>query len=394
MLDIVSVALSGLAAYQRGLGVISDNVANLNTPGHKASRALFTDLMTTGRQADSDSDGHPLRSGGGVAVAGTQLLTQAGEARQTGQDLDVLIDGPGLFVLRETDGRLAYSRAGRFELDGQGQLVEAASGAAVLGRDVGGGLQPLGVGGARSSPPLATTRLLFKGNLSSGDTQHIPADITVYDALGSASTLRVTFDNTSSTLSGSWRVSVATLAGASLGDGELRMSNGRPQPGFDRVDIYGGPTGGLLTLDFGSGVTGTQTGTDSSLALDTQDGRATGALLKTTFDAQGQFVATYGNSDKRTLGRLALAFFVSAEALVQTGGNRLASRDGRPPELGNPGEGGLGRITAGSIEMSNVDLAREFGEMIITQRGYQASSQVLTTANELMQQLIELRGRR
>ena len=396
MFESIYVGLTGLDSYSKGLNVISNNVANLNTPGFKGSQLQFADLYY--KDSDAGLGAGPLKQqiGAGVGTGGTFLNFQQGEARQTGNDLDLMIDGAGLFMLRK-DGDTYYSRAGQFEFDREGYLVDQASGARVLGLDGNGQLSDFSIKGLRASPPKATARAKFTGNLSTSDTQHVLADVTVYDTLGGASTLKLTFDNTNATSPGSWRVTAATADGATVGTGEIRFAGGRPMLGFDSVTLSyatAGVQAVSVVLDFSADATSFSAGTDSTLKLDSQDGYAAGSLMRASFDSDGHFVTSYSNGQTDKHGRLALGWFTHTDALEQVGGNLFKSRYGQAPDLGHPGEAEFGKVAARTVEMSNVDLSQQFSEMIITQRGYQASSQIITTANEMIQQLMDMRGKR
>lgn len=396
MLDTIYVGLTGLDTYSKGLNNISNNVANLNTPGFKGSQLQFADLYYRNSDVGSDAGEARQQVGSGVGTAGAFLNFQQGDMRDTGNDLDLAIDGAGLFVLRK-DGETTYSRAGQFQLDDDGFLVDKSTGARLAALDAGGQLRDFSIAGLRASPPQASTRVRFNGNLSSSDTQHVVTDLTVYDATGTPTVLKLSFDNTNSTTAGSWRVTVATSAGSTLATGEIRFRNGRPDIGFDTLSFSVTPQGGQpqsLSLDFSTDVTSFSAGADSTLAVASQDGRAAGSLLKASFDETGTFVLTYSNGQTDKQGRLALAGFSSTDGLEQLGQNQFVHRLGTAPQLGWAQEQAFGKITARRVEMSNVDLSQQFSEMIITQRGYQASSQVITTANEMMQQLLDMRGRR
>jgi flagellar hook protein FlgE len=125
-----------------------------------------------------------------------------------------------------------------------------------------------------------------------------------------------------------------------------------------------------------------------------QDGYAAGSLMKASFDEDGYFVLSYSNGQTDKQGRIALAGFNSVDGLEQVGRNQFVQHRGTAPQLGWAREQAFGKINARKVEMSNVDLSQQFSEMIITQRGYQASSQIITTANEMIQQLLDMRGRR
>jgi flagellar hook protein FlgE len=396
MFEPFYVGMTGLDSYAKGLNVISNNVANLNTPGFKGSQLQFADLYYKNSDAGVGNGQAREQIGSGVGTGSTFLNFQQGEARQTGGDLDLLIDGAGLFVLRK-DGETSYSRAGQFEFDKDGFLVDQTTRSRVAAMDGSGQLADLSITGLRASPPKATTKVTFTGNLSTADTQHIVNSMTVHDALGGATTFKLTFDNTNAVTPGSWKITVTASDGTVAGTGEIRFSNGKPQLGFDSMSFSYAPQGAeplAMILDFTTDVTSFSAGTDSTLSFASQDGYAAGSLVKASFDVDGNFVTTYSNGQEEKHGRLALAWFTHTDALEQVGGNRFVSRYPQPAHLGRPGEGEFGKITARSIESSNVDLSQQFSEMIITQRGYQASSQVITTANEMIQQLLDMRGKR
>ncbi len=396
MFDSIYVGLTGLDTYSKGLNVISNNVANLNTTGFKSSQLQFADLYYKDGGAGLGSNGAREQIGGGVGSAGTFLNFQEGEARKTGNDLDLMIDGPGFFILRNDDIQ-SYTRAGQFAFDKDGFLVDKASGARVAAADESGQLNDISITGLRANPPNATTRVKFSGNLSTAATQHVISPVPLFDATGAFTAVRLTFDNTNAVTPGSWKVTATNNAGATVGSGEIRFKSGAPQAGFDSVDLTltsdkGEPISAVL--DFTVETTSFSTGTTSTLAVSSQDGYGAGSLLKSSFDADGYFVTTYSNGQTEKHGRLALAWFSNLAALEQKGNNQFLQRYGEAPQVGSPGEQVFGKITAGSIEASNVDLSQQFSEMIITQRGYQAASQVITTTNEMIQQLMDLRGKR
>lgn len=396
MFESLYVGMTGLDSYAKGLNVISNNVANLNTPGFKGSQLQFADLYYKNSDAGVGNGHAREQIGAGVGTGSTFLNFQQGEARQTGGDLDLLIDGAGLFVLRK-DGEITYSRAGQFEFDKDGFLVDQTTGARVAAMDGGGSLADLSITGLRANPPKATAKVKFTGNLSSADSQHVVSNVVVHDALGGATTFKLTFDNTNTVMPGSWKLTIATSAGAIAGTGEIRFRNGKPELGFESVNFGYAPQGAeplALVLDFSTDVTSFSAGSESTLAVQSQDGYAAGSLVKASFDDEGNFVTTYSNGQEQKQGRLALAWFTHTDALEQIGGNRFVSRYQQPPNLGRPGEREFGKVKARSIESSNVDLSQQFSEMIITQRGYQASSQVITTTNEMIQQLLDMRGKR
>jgi flagellar hook protein FlgE len=396
MFESIYVGLTGLDSYSKGLNVISNNVANLNTTGFKGSQLQFADLYYRNADTGTDRDGVRHQVGAGVGTAGTFLNFQQGEGRRTGGDLDLMIEGPGLFVLRK-DGQTTYSRAGQFQFDKDGFLVDQSTGARVAAAGADGSLQDISVTGLRANAPKASTRLKFAGNLSSSASQHTVNDVTLFDALGTPVAVRLTFDNTNAVTPGSWKVTATGSDGAEVGTGELRFKTGASQTGFDSFTLAFTPTGGQpvqALLDFSAETTSTSAGSTSTLALASQDGWGAGSLVRSSFDADGFFTTSYSNGQTQRHGRIALASFTHLDALQQVGNNQFVHQHGELPEIGHPGAGVFGKLTAGSIEASNVDLSQQFSEMIITQRGYQASSQIITTANEMIQQLMDMRGKR
>ena len=395
MFESIYAGLTGLSGFSKGLNVISNNVANLNTPGFKSSQLQFLDLFyqynTTGHDDDQSS---ALQIGAGMNTGATNILFKQGELRQTGNDQDVAIDGTGFFVLRK-DGQTYYTRAGQFQFDADGYLVERSNNARVAGLQ-GNNLSDINITGLRTSPAKVTSVVKFSNNLSTGSTQHIIDNIAVYDALGGSHTLKLTLDNNNANLAGSWNLTV-TDSGTAIATGQIQFDNGLPKSGADKFTFAYAPTGATplsLTFDFSTDATSFSGGTSSTLQLNSQDGYAVGSLTKTTFDPQGYMVTTYSNGQTTKHDRLALAWFDNAGGLEQFGGNMFVNNLGQKSHIGGAGESVLGKITGGSVELSNVDLTQQFSDLIITQRGYQGSSQIITTANEMIQQLFDMRGRR
>lgn len=397
MFDTIYVGLTGLDSYAKGLNVISNNVANLNTAGFKSSQLQFADLYYKDSGAGLEQNPARRQIGEGVTTAGSNVNFRQGEARSTGNDLDVMIDGPGLFVLRPESGGQVYTRAGQFEFDKDGWLVDRTTKSRVAALGEGGQLSDISITGLRASAPKASTRVKFTGNLSTAATQHVIPSVQLYDASGAATSVRLQFDNTNAATPGSWKVTATTADGKVVGSGEVRFKAGTPQLGFDSVNLNFDTAQGqsiAVTLDFSVETTSFSTGTTSSLAVSSNDGYGPGSLVKSGFDADGWFVTTYSNGQTEKHGQLALAWFSNLDGLEQQGSNLFVQRTNEAPQLGHPGETLFGKLTPGSIEASNVDLSQQFSEMIITQRGYQAASQIITTANEMIQQLMDMRGKR
>jgi len=393
--DSIYTGMSGLMSYSKGLSSIGNNVANLNTAGFKGSDLEFLDLFYRHQYSGSpDQQSSPYAQGSGVTTGATVTRFSQGDFRQTGNLLDAAIDGNGFFVLMK-DGKTIYSRSGQFEFDDQGALVSREDGAQVAGLE-GGGLTTISLAGRRSVAATATTQVSFTDSLSVGSPSFEVTNISLYDSLGVQHVLTLALTNNNAATPGSWTYSL-NEGSQVLTTGEVRYSgSGTPVAGFERRVFTYSPGNGArataVTLDFSA--SNAFSSATSSLKVGSQNGKAAGFLSSAELDAQGGLVLSYSNGDKINGPRLALANFVSTSVLQQQGGNRFAVFGEARPQLGTAGQGVFGSLRAGSVELSNVDLAREFSELIVVQRGYQASSQVISAANEMIQQLGEIRGRR
>lgn len=393
MLGTINIGMSGLMGYSAGLRVIANNTTNLNTPGFKGSSLQFADLVAT--RGGSSGTGL-MQVGYGLNTAGTALDFRQGELRQTGNSLDLAVDGQGLFTLRDEQGRLHYTRAGQFEFNGNGVLVNRSDGSRVLGQDSTGNSAEISVAGARVKEARATTTLTFNGNVSSTATDATIGSVRVIDALGGEHMLTVRLTNTNATLAGSWTVELMQGTTA-IGSGQIVFSGGRPVAASSRVSLTYSPGGGLsaqpLTLDFSSDVTSFAAGSVSSLALASQDGYAAGSLTDVSFDTRGAMVMRYSNGQTAQGPRLLLGRFESLDAVTPVGNNEFDANDTLAWHVGLAGDGAFGQVRSGMLEMSNVDLSQEFSDLVIMQRGYQASSQVISTANDMLQELFSMKSK-
>jgi len=391
MLDSIHVGMTGLLGYAKGLRVIANNTANLNTPGFKAATLQFSDLFYAASQG---TGGSSARLGYGLATGGTQLDFRQGDMRQTGNDFDLGIDGEGLFVLRTTDGAMRYTRAGQFEFNQDGLFVNRGDGSKVVGLDANGQATDISIDGLRTAAGKRTDTVRFTGNLSSTGTEGSAGSAKVFDALGTEHTLSVKFTRANAT-TGIWDVAVSEGA-TSVGSGQVEFVNGKPTATTAKLTFSYQPVGQEahdLTLDFSSDVTSFASGQLSTLAMSSQDGRAPGALTKLNFDTSGALIASYSNGDTAKGVRLQLARFRTPEAVRAEGGNQFVQAEGLAWDVGVAGEGAFGVVRSGVLEMSNVDLSREFSDLVIMQRGYQASSQVLSTANDMLQELFRMKAK-
>ncbi|GAB2842895.1 flagellar hook protein FlgE [Pseudoduganella ginsengisoli] len=396
MLKSINIGTSGLVGFSKGLETISQNVANLNTPGYKGSSAQFTALFDAGDQSAGNATGNRnshtgMRGGAGMAVLPSVIDFGQGQVSQTGNDLDVAIDGSGFFVLHDDAGNASYTRDGRFSFNSDGLLVnQAGLKAQALGTD--GALHDITLEGARNNPASATKNIKLSGTLSTADTTKIVSGINVTDAAGGSHTLSVEFKNNTAATAGSWLVTVKDGA-TTVGSGEIRYANGVLDPTRASVAVTYAPAGvASLPLTFTVDAASTSAASGSStMAASSVDGYGLGVLTSATFDSTGTLVISYSNGQTAKNQTLALANVASTAELEQASGNTYTSNKPQSVTLG-VAKGSGTSIAAGSVEGSNVDLSTQFSAIIITQRGYQASSELVSTANEMLDTLMRMKG--
>lgn len=396
MLDSIFIGTSGLQAFSEGLKVIGNNVANLNTPGFKASTTVFANLYFADPQGSSGQPGgESTQFGGGVTLSQTAVNFRAGDLRQTGNPLDLNVNGEGFFVTRENNAEPIYTRAGQFEFNKDGHLVVRGTEREVMGLSASGEQLPITLDGLRINPPKPTANVALSGNLSSSATDFSVSSIKVIDAAGGEHSLTLSFKpKTGAT--GTWTVKL--LDGSTeVGSGEIQFIGGQPMPGFDTVTISYAPAGVTptdLKLDFSKNVSSFDTGTTSSLAVSSSDGYAVGTLNKIAFDADGTMELSYSNGQTAKGAKVALALVDSTAHLAPQGNSGFTYAAHQGIRIGAPDQAGFGSIGSNEIEGSNVDLASEFSDLIVAQRGYQASSRIVSTASELLQDLFDMKGHR
>ncbi|VWD47132.1 flagellar hook protein flgE [Burkholderia contaminans] len=395
MLESIYIGMSGLTAYSRGLQTISNNVANLNTAGFKTSTPQFADLYY-GQQFARGSSGNSnvTYSGSGVEYGYASLNFKQGDTRPSDGQLDLAIQGNGFLTL--LDGKDArYTRTGQFIVGDDGSIRDKSSGLQLAALTGAGGLAGLSVAGKQLNPPQATTVVKFTDNLSTGSTSFSIPNIDVYDAGGGKHTLKLDFKPDTGPLPGRWKVSISDENGAPVKESTLQFTGGIPDPGSNKIDVTLRPANApLLTvsLDFSNGVTSYSAGTTSTLRVSSKDGYATGTLSSLSVDQDGQLVIGYSNGQNDKLGAIALASFANPQQLIQTGKGLFDASHAAPPAYRSSNGAGVGKLLSGATEASNVDLSSEFGQLILIQRGFQASSQVVSAANEMMMQLLQMRS--
>lgn len=407
MMRSMFAGVSGLRSHQTMMDVVGNNIANVNTAGFKSAQVTFEEAFAQTLQGPSGSGNNrggtnPLQIGLGVKVASIDGVFTQGGTQVTGRPTDLAISGDGFFIL-EQDGQRVYTRAGSFRWDESGNLVApggylvqgweaAADGTIATETEVGRLTLPL----SQVIDPVETSTAQIGGNLSAdlavGDIHN--TSIVTYDSLGDAHELLLTFTKTGTN---SWdldaemdgntvTLSATTVtfdtAGNLTSAGTITASGYTP-PGADPIDI---------TIDFQSSAPLVQFGGTSTAEAFDQDGNAIGYLTNFFIGSNGTISGQFSNGETKVLGMIATATFSNPAGLIRVGETHFeASVNSGSSLIGEPGLGTRGAITAGALEMSNVDLAQEFTNLIIAQRGFQANSRVITTSDEVLADLVNIK---
>jgi flagellar hook protein FlgE len=392
MLGSIYTALSGMNAYSDGLQTISYNVANLNTDGFKASDVAFNALVSNGNPAFLGENS--LLSGYGVRMASAFRDFSQGQLQQTGNGLDLAIQGSGFLTVFDNNN-VYYERTGRFSVGADGYISDAnGNHLAVLNADN----QPeaLNINGLRTDAPSATTKIAFNNNVSSSGTTATVSNITVYDSQGGQHVWTVTLSNPTPNSGGTgtnWTATV-TENGTTVGTGTVGFIGGSADPAKDTVSItktVAGASDLSVALDF-SAVTSYSAGTTSTIATSSVDGNALGTLTNVTVDASGQVQIAYSNGNTKPAGAVALANFQDLQKLELLSGGIFRNPNGGGVQYFASGAPGIGTLQSGQLEASNVNLSNEFGALILIERGYQACAHVVSVSNDLIQTLFGIRG--
>ena len=405
------VPLTGLESSSEALSVTANNLANLSTVGFKTQRALFADLFY--QQLGTSGDGDPKELGVGTTVQAIDSEFTQGSIQSTGVPTDVAIQGDGFFVVQK-GGEQLYSRAGDFSTDSTGNLL-TPDGAQVLGYTAvngvvnpGATLGPLVIATGQSNPPKTTSNVSLSLNLNSdtavGGT--FSTSVAVYDSLGSQHVLSYNFTKTAAN-AWSYNITIpaadvgAAGAPVSVNNGTLTF-NGAGQLTLPAANVAGitipGLADGASNLKFAWDLYGangagevTQVSGPSATSATTQDGYSSGTLSTYLIDASGEIQGTFSNGQTVTIGQIALASFANDQGLVSNGSNEfMSSVASGQANIGAPGTGGRGTLSGGSLEQSNVDIATQFANLIIQERGYQANAKAVTTFDEVTQAAIAL----
>jgi flagellar hook protein FlgE len=392
MFNSIYVGLSGLGAYSRGLQQVSNNVTNLNSSGFKASTVSFTDLVSySGRggmsYADSGSTG-----GNGVANGETRLNFQQGELRQTQRDLDLAVNGTG-FMMLQRGSEVFYTRTGSFEVDAKGHLVLAGTDYQLATLDASGKPVSISVDAFRTKAPVQTSVVKFAENLSAtSDAAGVGvSEIKVFDPNGGQHIWHAQFVRTATP--GEWTLTVTDDKARSIGTATVKFNPAGTIDAATAKPVFtDGENGFSVTFDLSQNVTSFSSGAISTLRAASVDGHAAGAIATLVVNDKGRLEIGYTNGEKTDLGAIAIADFRDPQSLEQRGGGLFQQTGGSARELTTSEDSRVGRVQSRRLEASNVDLAQQFGDLILIQRGFQASSQIISVSNDMLQQLFGIRG--
>jgi len=416
-----SASLSGLNASQQKLNVIGNNLANINTVGFKASSVQFSDLVS---QSVGGSSANPMQVGLGVTTGAISPVFTQGGFDNTGVATNVAIQGSGFFVV-DAGNNQSYTRAGNFSFDANGMLV-TADGLPVMGYtttdpltgniSTGGALSNIVIPPGALLNPIATTQFQTVSNLNAaaapGDT--FTSSVQVVDSLGATHVATISYTNTGT---GAWTYDV-TVPGQ-------EVTGGTPGTPFS---LLGAP--GTLTFDGAGVLTGVNAGAPADVVITgpawangatpgaftwdlvlatgnaalsgfasasatssvSANGTTAGTVDAVSINSNGELVASFGAGKSAVVAQLALATFNNAQGLVKLGANRYGASDAAgQANIGGANSGGRGSVVGNTLELSNVDIAQEFTQMILAQRGYQANSKSITVADEVLQDTLALK---
>lgn len=424
ILSSLYTGVSGMTAQGEALGVIGDNIANANTIGFKASRAEFQDIIS--KNLKGILGGNQI--GRGVKIGAVNPILSQGNIDATEKATDLAISGDGYFKVKGSDGE-SFTRDGSFHFDREGYLVtndnQKVQGFAT---DEKGNIvnKMTDIKFPRALiPAKATKELKLDLNLDSRmeatkkfdvkdpySTSHYSTGVEMYDSQGNKHLVSFFFNKTADR---EWEfkglVDGKEVMGGDEGSlsqvcaGKLKFTVDGKLDSQEMTDSAFNFKGGALQgqqvkinfgdaiKDGGKGLDGTkQYGKNSDLISWNQDGAAAGTITGLSFNDEGTLTAVYSNGQAADLAQIALAKFENPEALFKVGNNRLKeSRESGAASLGAPGAAGRGKLFAKSLERSTVDLATEFVNMIQNQRGFQANAKTITTTDELLNEVIQLK---
>ncbi len=435
ILKAMFAGASGLSAHSKAIGVVSDNISNLNTVSYKATRARFEDVLgnTVAGSIDNQGIGH------GVRVGGVHANFAQGSLVASRLNTDMALQGDGFFVVRGTfDGgqdKQFYTRDGQFHISAEGKLVNS-KGLSVQGytadqnENLSNTLGDLDIPLTAVVPPNPTTEVGMETNLSPNadfiadfdvadpqSTSHFSTSVTIYDTLGVSHNVNVFFNQTAT---GQWSWN-AVANGAEMSDpatpggvlsGNVGVASGTlefNQSGAlvnETQDVaqnnfqFFNAADQVINFNFGTSINEGGTGLDGTRQFDSpstvsnisQDGYGAGALAGIKVNMDGTINGTFTNGERRVLASVAVARFVNNDGLIRRdAGHWVESPDSGQALVGNAGAGGRGSIVGNNLEQSTVEIANEFVKIIAYQRGFQANSRAIRTADQMLMEAVSIK---
>ena len=418
MLRSLFSGITGLRAHQQMMDVTGNNIANVNSSGYKSQTAVFESVISQavkapgapvagGANAVARGGVNGVQIGLGVQLAGVSTNFGQGSSQLTGVSTDFAIQGTGFFTTNNGTENL-FTRAGSFTLDANGKLV-SPDGSIVQGymADAVGTINPnaapedVTLPIATLLPAVESTTMKFTGNLSADAAENdtVVSSIITYDVLGAESATTATFTKAAAAGGNVKLTAPDGVAGAAIAlafDGTGALTTASPIPVLNRpaVAAAAGPpvVVGVPVANFEVDITGlTQYSAPSSAGITDQNGAGVGALTTFTTTSDGQLIGIYSNGKKQALAQLAIANFNNPDGLEKVGDTSYRTTVNSGVALiGAATVGGRGSIQGGTLEMSNVDLASEFTNLIVAQRGFAANSRTMTAADEMLQELMSI----
>jgi len=410
--------VSGLNTNSQAMSVVGNNLANTNTIGFKGARTVFSDLLSS----SISGSGGMSQVGRGVNMSVVDNIYSQGTFESTESGLDLAIEGQGFFILKQPGNEtMYYSRAGAFRFDENGYLVNP-EGMRVQGQsyDAAGALVPgdpvdIRVANVGLIQGRATTAVSLNTNLDSGEaimplafdvadpnTYNYSCSTQIFDSLGNPHLLSTYFCKTGQNeWEWHWSAEANGTVQSGLGgqlyfttDGLLTDTPGGTTPAagpivgvVPAIDWQNGTMPTPINLTFDT----TQFYSNSTVISQSQDGYSAGQMTNIAINNQGAVVVSYSNGQQVNVSQLILARFTNPNGLEAAGSNTyIATNNSGLPRTGLPGPE-LGKIFTNSLEMSNVDMGAEFVRMITVQRGFQANSKIITTVDDMLNELINLK---
>ncbi len=406
MLQAMFSSISSIKAHQVRMGVVGNNIANINTTGFKAGRVTFQEMLSqtlrgaTRPTGDGLGGTNAMQIGLGTQVGSIDTILEQGSLQATNRVTDLAIQGNGFFAV-SNGKRIAFTRDGNFDIDANGTLVHKATGEKLVGwmPDATGTIDtniPLGPQSVITIPVgktvagKATTAASFKGNLAlDGDSW--TTSVMVYDAVGAPHELRLQFSRASGS---EWQLQYSVDGGPVTAvpdlvtfDGNGRIIGGASPtitftPGNGSPDVS-------ITLDLSRL---TQLATNSTVEPIAQNGYPPGTLEQLTVSPDGVINGVFSNGLNLPIARVALAVFNNPGGLERVGSNLFReSANSGVANIGTAQTGGRGSISSGYLEMSNADIGNEFTNLIVTQRGFQANTRIVSTVDEMLQDVLQMK---